>query len=255
MHHDGVTETPSQAMRLHRRIAQSGICSRRAAEELIAQGRVRVNGQVVREMGVKVGPGDEIDVDGDLLPRSEPVTIVMNKPSGYLTTMSDPRGRPTIVRLLPRLASPVKPVGRLDMDTEGILILTSDGDLAHRLSHPRHEIEKEYEALVNGIPDERALERLRRGVRLEDGMTAPAVVEIIGRPAKQESTPTTKLKLVIHEGRNRQVRRMCEAVGHPVLTLKRVRVGFLGVKGLRKGECRILGMAEVDRLKKMVGLG
>lgn len=230
----------------------SGICSRRAAEDLIREGRVRVNGEPVTEMGRKVGPDDTIEVDGEAISRPRSTTLVMNKPVGYLTTMSDPRKRSTVKQLLPRTQANVKPVGRLDMDTEGVLIFTNDGELAHRLAHPRYQIDKEYEAVVQGVPDERVLEKLRKGVRLEDGLTSPAEVELIGRPGN--SAATSKLRLVIHEGKNRQVRRMLESVGHPVNTLRRTRVGFVTVKGLQKGECRLLGMAEVERLRAMVGL-
>lgn len=247
-----MADTREDLIRLHRRIAMAGICSRRAAEDLIREGRVRVNGESVTEMGFKVTPDDVVEVDGESLPKAKSVTLVMNKPVGYITTLSDPRKRSTVKHLLPKTQSNVKPVGRLDMDTEGVLLFTNDGELAHRLAHPRYQIEKEYEAVVEGVPDQKALEKLRNGIRLEDGMTAPAHVELIGKPGN--SAQTSKLRLVIHEGRNRQVRRMFEAVGHPVNTLRRTRIGFIGVKGLQKGECRLLGKAEVDRLRAMVGL-
>lgn len=244
----------AESMRLHRRIALAGVSSRRAAEELIRAGRVAVNGEVVTEMGTKVGPEDKVSVDGEPLPAQRSITLIMNKPLGVVTTLSDPKRRPTVVRHLPKLPTVVKPVGRLDMDTEGALILTSDGDLAHRLAHPRYQIDKEYEAVVRGAPSEEALGRLRTGVSLEDGKTNPAKVDLVGKPRDGADGVTSMLRLVIHEGKNRQVRRMCEAVGHPVVALKRVRIAFIGVRNLRSGECRILGVAEVERLRKMVGL-
>lgn len=243
-------------MRLHRFIAHCGICSRRAAEVLISEGRVFVNGQPITQPGTKVGPGDIVEVDGSVCKPARSVTLIMNKPVGYITTMHDPGGRPTVAKLLPKLNVQVKPVGRLDMDTEGLLIFTNDGDLAHRLAHPRYEIDKEYEAVVEGVPEEKSLERLRKGVRLEDGNTGPARVETMGRPMRKEGSDsaTTKVSIVIHEGKNRQVRRMFDEIGHPVVSLKRVRIGFLSVKGLSKGECKNLGQADIERLRQMVGL-
>jgi pseudouridine synthase len=244
----------SEPVRLHRRIAMAGICSRRAAEELIAEGRVRVNGETVTEQGTKVGADDVVEVDGETLGVVRSTTLIMNKPLGYITTLTDPKRRPTVMRLLPRNHNHVKPVGRLDMDTEGLLLFTSDGELAHRLAHPRYEIDKEYEAVVSGVPDEGSLGRLRRGIRLDDGPTGPAEVEILGNPITKGGHSTTKLRIIIHEGKNRQVRRMLEAIGHPVVSLKRTRLGFLTVKGLRSGECKNLGQAEVKRLRQIVGL-
>lgn len=243
-------EEPSE--RLHKRIAASGLCSRRAAEELIRQARVQVNGQIVLEMGVKVGPTDEVRVDGNAVGYSKICTLIMNKPVGFLTTLSDPQGRPTVKKLLPKLDSVVKPVGRLDMESEGLLLFTNDGFLAQRLTHPRYGIEKEYHALVSGTPDEKALNKLREGVYIEEGgKTAPARAKLLHSGQKSNSSV---VDITIHEGRKRQVRLMCEAIGHPVITLRRIRIGPLILKNLPPGACRLLGKKEVDKLKELVGL-
>ena len=238
-------------IRLHVRIAHSGICSRRAAEQLIADGRVQVNGQYVREMGVLLKPDDEVRVDGVKLHTPKIYTVVLNKPAGVVTTLSDPQGRPTIVKYLPQYGVQLKPVGRLDMETEGLLVYTNDGELALRLAHPKYGVEKEYQVIVTGIPDEKAIQKLRDGVFVEGRKTLPARVDIIHAEPKSNSTG---LRITIHEGRKRQVRLMCEFVGHPVTSLKRIRYGPLYVHGMRPGECKLLGKKEVDELKRMVGL-
>lgn len=235
--------------RLHVRIARSGFASRRAAEKAIQDGRVTVNGELVVEMGVKVGPDDEVAVDGVTITVAKRYTVLVYKPKGVVTTLSDPQGRPTIVRYLPDYGVPLKPVGRLDMDTEGLILCTNDGELHARLSHPRYGIEKEYTAIVEGIPDERALEHLRKGVFIEGRKTAPAKVETI-----HEEPRSTSLRITIHEGRYRQVRFMCEGVGHPVISLKRTRYGPYNLKGMRSGEAKLLGKKDVDSLRKSVGL-
>jgi 23S rRNA pseudouridine2605 synthase len=235
----------SGQIRLHRFIAQCGVCSRRKAEELIGQGRVVVNGDVVTQQGTKVSDSDAIEVDGVRLAAQSHLYVVMYKPKGVITAMSDDRGRPTVADLLPRLDSVVKPVGRLDKDTDGLLLFTNDGDLAKRLTHPSHGIEKEYEATVRGNLDEKTLSRLREGVRIERRKTSPAQVERIG-----EDRHSTKLRLVLKEGWKRQVRLMCEAVGHPVIELRRTRFGPLRLKGMQPGECRILSGKVVDELRK-----
>lgn len=235
--------------RLHVRIARSGLCSRRAAEKLIEEGRVEVNGSVVVEMGRKVGPDDEVRVDGVPITVAKHYTVLLNKPKGVVTTLNDPQGRPTIVKYLPDYGVQLKPVGRLDMDTEGVLLCTNDGELHARLSHPRYGVEKEYQAIVEGVPEERALEQLRKGVFLDDRKTSPAQVEVIHVEPR-----STSLRITIHEGRYRQVRRMCEAVGHPVISLKRTRYGNYRLKGMRPGEAILLGKKDVDALRKSVGL-
>lgn len=237
--------------RLHVRIARAGVCSRRTAEALIREGRVTVNGQIVMEMGIKVDDGAEIRVDGQPISIAKQYTVLLNKPTGVVTTLRDPQGRPTILKYLPDYGVQLKPIGRLDMDTEGLLLVTNDGDLAHRLAHPRYGIEKEYVAIVRGVPNEKALSDLRKGVFVEGRKTAPAVVEVIH---VEEKKGTTGLRITIHEGRKRQIRLMCEFVGHPVISLKRVRIGHLVLKGLRAGEARLLGKKEVDALRAEVGL-
>ena len=235
--------------RLHVRIARSGFASRRASEGIIADGRVTVNGSLVVEMGVKVRPEDEVAVDGVPLSVAKHYTVLLNKPKGVVTTLSDPQGRPTIVRHLPDYGVPLKPVGRLDMDTEGILLCTNDGELHARLSHPRYGIEKEYYAIVEGAPSEEAVEQLRKGVFVEGRKTAPAKVEIVHAEPR-----STSLRITIHEGRYRQVRFMCDGIGHPILSLRRTRYGPYTVKGMRPGEAVLLGKKDVDALRKSVGL-
>lgn len=239
------------AERLHVRIAHSGLTSRRAAEQMILDGRVQVNGEFVRELGVKVIPEDVVMVDGQMVGTPKVYTVMLNKPKGVVTTLHDPQRRPTIVQHLPDLGVQLKPIGRLDMDTEGLLLVTNDGELAHRLSHPSYGVEKEYLVIVQGIPSDATLEKLRKGVFIEGGRTSPAKVEIVHAEAKRD---TTSLTFIIHEGRKRQVRLMCEAVGHTVISLKRVRYAFLHLKGLRAGEAKALGKKEVDELRRIVGL-
>jgi 23S rRNA pseudouridine2605 synthase len=212
-------------------------------EELIADGRVTVNGEVA-ELGRRVDPAnDAVEVDGVRISVAEGlVHYLLNKPSGIVTTASDPQGRPTVVGLVPP-APRVYPVGRLDVDTEGLLLLTNNGDLAHRLAHPSFGVEKEYVAAVEGRPTPATLRRLREGVDLDDGRTAPAKVAIL-EPGV--------LRITIHEGRNRQVRRMCEAVGHPVTRLVRTRIGPLADRRLAPGEWRELTTEELRRLEKAV---
>lgn len=236
-------------MRIHRYIASSGLCSRRKAEELVREGRVSLNGKLVVEMGVPVQEGDEVAVDGVPVSPAQHQYIVLNKPKGVVTTLSDPQRRPTVARLLPPSAQGLKPVGRLDLETEGLLILTNDGELAMRLTHPRYGVEKEYEAEVAGVPTEDTLEKLRKGVFVEGRRTSPAQVRLLGYGATN-----ARLSITIHEGRKRQVRLMCLSVGHPVQELKRVRIGPLRLKGMRPGEARVIGVQQVKTLKKMVGL-
>jgi len=239
-----VTPTEGQqGERLQKILAQAGLGSRRACEELIAAGRVRLNGEVA-SLGTRADPEhDTIEVDGAILGlRQGLVHYLLNKPAGVVTTASDTHGRPTVVGLVPEEPR-VYPVGRLDADTEGLLLLTNDGELAHRLTHPSFGVEKEYLAEVEGTPSRGALRRLREGVELEDGPTAPAKASLVG-----EHT----LRLTIHEGRNRQVRRMCAAVGHPVVRLVRVRIGPLADRRLAPGEWRALTQGEVRDLERAV---
>jgi 23S rRNA pseudouridine2605 synthase len=229
-------------MRLNAYLARAGVASRRAADDLIKAGRVSVNGRP-GELNTVVGTGDTVEVDGRPVEKQAPAYLLLNKPPGVVTTARDPHGRPTVVGLVP--AEPrVVPVGRLDADTTGALLLTNDGELAHRLAHPRYEVDKVYEAEVEGDPSADALQRLREGVELDDGRTAPAQVRRVGRG---------RLELTIHEGRKHQVKRMCEAVGHPVRRLHRSRYAGLGLGGLRPGEWRPLTAQELARLRAMVG--
>ncbi|MBS1704907.1 MAG: rRNA pseudouridine synthase [Armatimonadetes bacterium] len=239
----------SDQERLHKVLARNGIASRRKAEELIANGRVSVNGEVVTQMGVKVTDEDEIRLDGELVRASELMYYLLNKPTGVVTTLSDPQRRPTIKKFIPTVSASLKPVGRLDMDTEGLLILTNDGDFASRMTHPRYKVEKVYQVTVKGSCPDDVLNRLEKGIMIEGRKTAPARAQLVHR-----SPEATTFLLTIHEGRNRQIRKMCDAVGFPVSALKRTQIGPLILKGLRAGECRLLGKAEVDKLKKLVGL-
>jgi pseudouridine synthase len=254
----------SEGIRLQKILSQAGIASRRAAEKLIEEGRVSVNGHTIREMGVKADPAaDDIRVDGRRLRQPERHRyILLNKPAGVVTTRSDPQRRQTVIDLL-GVREYVYPIGRLDYDTEGLLLLTNDGELAARLTHPRHEVERTYEAHVAGTPDDEALERLRRGMPLDGRRTMPAVVKLMSRGAThhkdagpRNGRPSDKrvngvLLITIREGRNRQVRRMCEAVGHPVRKLRRVRFGPISDRRLRAGEWRDLSLQEVRLLKNL----
>lgn len=234
--------------RLQKVLAQFGVASRRKSEKLILAGKVAVNGQVVTELGTKVDWNrDQIAVDGLVIRAPEDkVYILLNKPAGYVSTVRDPQGRKKVTDLLRGIKERVYPVGRLDYDTEGLLLLTNDGDMAHALTHPRHEIDKTYVARVNGFPSGEALRSLRTGVWLTDGKTAHARVKTLAR-----LEDSTLLEIVIHEGRNRQVRRMCAVVGHPVLELKRIRIGPLASGELRVGEYRHLNNEEIDKLQKL----
>jgi 23S rRNA pseudouridine2605 synthase len=236
-------------VRLQKILSTAGIASRRAAEKLIVEGRVSVNGQTIRELGSKADPGrDEVRVDDRRIKGPQRLRyFLLNKPPGYVTTRSDPEQRPTVMDLLKGVREYVYPVGRLDYDSEGLLILTNDGDLAATLTHPRHEVERVYEAQVLGVPDAHDLDRLSRGMVIEGRRTAPARVELLGD--KRRGGSTSILRVTIHEGRTRQVRNMCDAIGHPVRALRRVRIGPLTDSKLRLGTFRELSPAEVARLK------
>jgi 23S rRNA pseudouridine2605 synthase len=231
--------------RLQKALARAGLGSRRVCDDLIAEGRVTVNGEVA-VLGRRIDPdADEVEVDGAPVPtRPGLVHYLLNKPPGVVTTASDPQGRPTVVDLVPPEPR-VFPVGRLDAETEGLLVLTNDGALTHRLTHPSFGVEKEYVAEVVGSPTRGELRRLREGVELDDGVTAPARVSL---------TAPNVVTLVIHEGRNRQVRRMCEAVGHPVVRLVRTRIGPLVDRRLPPGEWRTLTADEVRALGRAARL-
>lgn len=227
-------------MRLNAYLARAGIASRRKADELIKAGRVLVNGEPGL-LNTFVSESDRVEVDGREVKAQRLAYVLLHKPAGVVTTASDPQGRPTVVELVERDVR-VVPVGRLDVDTTGALLLTNDGDLAHRLAHPKYEVEKVYEAEVGGEPSDAALRRIEEGVELEDGLTAPATARRLG--------PST-VELSIHEGRNRQVRRMLEAVGHPVRRLHRSRYAGLILEGLAPGEWRELRDDEVADLARL----
>lgn len=264
-------------MRLQKFLARAGAASRRGSENLMTAGRVTVNGAVVTELGSKVDPRvDEVAVDGRVVRLAEgPVTLMLHKPAGVLTTMADPHGRPTVAELVPTDAHPgLFPIGRLDRDTTGLLLFSTDGELGNGLLHPRHHVTKRYLALVEGRPDERALARLREGVRLDDGPTLPAEARLLSgaeersarrmlhaAPDPAHATPPYAAELRrraaarsvvlvgLREGRKRQVRRMLEAVGHPVAALHRASFGPLELGDLPRGSWRRLEAAEVERLR------
>jgi 23S rRNA pseudouridine2605 synthase len=240
---DGATEAVA-LMRLVKYLAHAGVASRRAAEKLIAEGRVRLDGEIVTDPARDAGEDARVSVDGRPLEGPEPrVTFALNKPPGVVSTAHDTHGRQTVVSLVPAQGRRLYPVGRLDADSSGLILLTNDGELANRLTHPRFEVPKAYRAKLGGGPiDDAALARLRAGVTLEDGPTAPAEVRRLGASA---------IELTIHEGRNRQVRRMCEAVGHPVLELQRLRFGPLRLDGLKLGGHRRLSEHELGLLSAL----
>src|SRR5690554_990840 len=229
--------------RLQKVMAHAGIASRRKAEQLILEGRVKVNGETVRELGRKVSPEDFIEVDGKPIREEKKVYILLNKPVGYISTVDDPRGRRTVLDLVADVKERVYPVGRLDYDTSGLLILTNDGELTYKLTHPSFEVKKTYLVEVEGKPG-KELARLEKGVMLSDGMTAPAAVAEV----KTDKNSTSFL-LTIHEGRNRQVRRMCEAIGYPVKSLKRIKFAFLELADLPEGKYRYLTEKEIKNLQ------
>ena len=226
-------------MRLNAFLARAGVASRRKADELIKAGRVTVNG-VPGQLNTVVGAHDRVEVDGKEVARQRLAYVLLHKPQGVVTTASDPQGRRTVVEIVP-LEPRVVPVGRLDVNTTGALLLTNDGPLAHRLAHPRYGVEKTYVAEVDGTPDEAALAALRRGVELDDGPTAPASARLLG---------PRRVELVLHEGRNHQVKRMLEAVGYPVMRLHRSRYAGLTADDLQPGSWRELTAREVEQLRR-----
>jgi len=240
------------AVRLQKLLSAAGVASRRAAEVLITSGRVTVNGRTVLELGTRADDvADIVRVDGVRVGAAPLRYILLNKPRGYVTTRSDPQGRPTILSLLGAVAEYLYPVGRLDYDSEGLLIITNDGALTEKLTHPRHGIEKIYEAVVSGVPDDRALARLRAGIVLEGRRTAAAAVRVL-RTITRGAQSTTWLEIGLREGRQRQVRRMCEAVGHRVLRLRRVRIGPIADTALKAGAWRELTPREIRALQQAV---
>ena len=234
--------------RLQKLLAERGLASRRAAEGLISAGRVTVNGRAVTELGLKVNAAkDDITIDGRPLPPAPRLRyILLNKPAGYLCSAKDEYGKKSVLSLLPPMAERLYPVGRLDYDSSGLLLLTNDGALTQALLHPSREVKKTYLAEVAGPVSAADLDKLRQGLLLDDGLTAPAQVTL-----KRRSVSASSLEISIHEGRKRQVRRMCEQIGHPVRRLIRLRLGPLGLGRLKPGEWRELGPREVQALKKL----
>jgi pseudouridine synthase len=262
----GAAASPGDAsspdtVRLQKFLADAGLCSRRGGAELVESGRVIVDGAAPESPGMRIDPNRaKVVVDGHLVraPRKKHlVYIALNKPRGYVTTMDDPEGRKTVADLLRGVRERVVPVGRLDRDSEGLLLFTNDGDLVYRLTHPKFEIEKEYLVTVNGVPGEEALDGMRRGVDIEGQVTLPAGVKLLEvRPgAGPEGTDVSLMSVTLREGRKRQVRRMCEAVGLEVRRLMRAREGVVELGDLKLGGWRPLKLREINALKKETGLG
>lgn len=237
--------------RIQKVMATAGVASRRHCEAMIAAGLVKVNGRVVTEPGTKVDPQkDKIQVDGETLRLStRKYYLLMYKPRGYVTTMSDEKGRKQVTDLLKGIMARVYPVGRLDYDSEGLLLLTNDGELTFALTHPSHLVHKTYLARVEGIPKKDQLEQMSKGLNLEDGPTAPAQVRLVG-----QHDGNALVEVTIHEGRNRQIRRMFEHIGYRVLRLKRIKMGDLSLETMRPGEYRHLSELEVSQLMALAGL-
>ncbi|MBS2969461.1 rRNA pseudouridine synthase [Metabacillus sp. KIGAM252] len=238
--------------RLQKVIAHAGIASRRNAEQLILDGRVTVNGKTVRELGIKVSGNDRVEVNGVPLQKEAPVYLLLYKPRGVISAAQDDKNRKIVTDFFPYIQERIYPVGRLDYDTSGLILLTNDGEFANLLMHPRYEIDKTYVAKVQGIPPRGILKTMEKGVTLEDGMTAPAKVKMLSLDKKKE---TSIVEITIHEGRNHQVRRMFEAMGHPVTKLKRETYAFLDLKGLSTGDSRELTPHEVKQLRALAETG
>lgn len=237
--------------RLQKFLAEAGVASRRKAEALIAQGKVKVNGKVVTEMGFKIdSEKDEVTYLEKKVSKKQTkmVYIMLHKPVGYVTTAKEQFGRPAVVDLIQGVSERIFPVGRLDYDTSGLLLLTNDGDLTYKLTHPKHDVDKTYIAKLYGVPDEGALQKFRRGVVLEGKRTKPAKIQILNR---DKDGRFCTAEIIIHEGRNRQVRKMCESIKHPVAQLQRVATGELKLGDLPKGKYRHLTEKEVKYLKKL----
>lgn len=241
----------NQPIRLQKYLAQCGVASRRKSESLITAGRVSVDGQIVRDMGVKIIPErQQVLFDGKRIAEQEPkVYILLNKPKGYVTTLADPQGRPVVTDLLKDSSLRLFPVGRLDLDTEGALLLTNDGELAQKIQHPSHEVTKTYEAIVSGYPNPKKLSVLEKGISLEGKMTSPASLRILKRYSS-----SSRVRISIHEGRKRQVRKMFAAIGHPVINLKRLAYGGLSLGSLGEGDYRRLTSRDLVKIFKNIPL-
>lgn len=235
-------------MRLQKFLAEAGVASRRKSEEIILASRVRVNGEIVNTLGTKIDDEkDIVTLDGkEVKLQNKAVYIMLNKPVGCVTTVTDQFGRKTVMDYLKNVNERVYPVGRLDYDTSGLLLLTNDGDLTHRLTHPSHNIDKNYIALVKGVPNEKALESFRKGLVIDGCKTAEAKISVLSSKDNK-----ALLDIKIHEGRNRQVRKMCEAIGNPVIKLKRIAIGNLKLGDLKEGSFRYLSDSEIEYLKNI----
>ncbi|MGF7399552.1 pseudouridine synthase [Thermoanaerobacterium thermosaccharolyticum] len=233
--------------RLQKYLAECGIASRRKCEQLILDGKIKVNGTVIKNLGIKIDPDkDIVEYDGRVVAKVQHnIYIMLNKPTGFITTVKDQFGRPSVLDII-KIKDRIYPVGRLDYDTSGLLLLTNDGDIANKLMHPKHEIDKVYIAKIRGIPDDKDLDRFRNGLLLDNRLTAKAKIEIL-----KKINNDALVKIVIHEGRNRQIRRMCELIGHPVMTLKRIKIGDLELGNLKVGQWRYLSGEEVQYLKNL----
>ncbi|OXT07600.1 pseudouridine synthase [Thermoanaerobacterium thermosaccharolyticum] len=233
--------------RLQKYLAECGIASRRKCEQLILDGKIKVNGTVIKNLGIKIDPDkDIVEYDGRVVAKVQHnIYIMLNKPTGFITTVKDQFGRPSVLDII-KIKDRIYPVGRLDCDTSGLLLLTNDGDIANKLMHPKHEIDKVYIAKIRGIPDDKDLDRFRNGLLLDNRLTAKAKIEIL-----KKINNDALVKIVIHEGRNRQIRRMCELIGHPVITLKRIKIGDLELGNLKVGQWRYLSGEEVQYLKNL----
>lgn len=238
-------------VRLNKFLAQAGVASRREADRMITEGRVSVNNTIVEELGTQIDPiKDSVRVDGQNVKKEkEKIYLLLNKPAGYLVTLKDPFKRPTILELIPKLKTRVFPVGRLDLNSEGLLLLTNHGELASRLMHPSYRIKKVYEVRIKGIPSRKSLQRLEKGIHLDGKKTAPAKLTHLRSDSKN-----TKVRIVLTEGRKREIRRMFEAIGHTIFYLKRINFAGLALGTLQKGQWRYLTSSEVVYLKKQVGL-
>lgn len=235
-------------MRIQKFMAKCGVASRRKSEDLILQGRVKINGVITKELGVNVDlKSDIVKVDNNsIFLEINLVHIILNKPTGCVTTVSDQFNRPTVLELIKNIDERIYPVGRLDYDTSGLLLLTNDGDLTYKLTHPKHEISKKYIAKLKGIPTEKALDRFRKGLKIENYITSKAKIEILER-----NKITSVVSIEIHEGKNRQIRKMCEKINHPVITLKRIAIGQIELSNLGLSKWRYLSNEEVNYLKNI----
>lgn len=234
--------------RLQKYMARAGVASRRKCEELIRKGCVKINGHIITDMGIKVDPDvDIIQVNGKVIkPTEKKIYILLNKPVGYITSVKDQFNRPTVMDLIGHKTDRLYPVGRLDYDTSGLLILTNDGEITYKLTHPSHEIRKTYIAVLKGVPDEEDLNQFRNGLKIDNYVTSPAKIEIL-----KSFDNKAIAKIEIHEGKNRQIRKMCKKIGHPVISLKRVAIGNITLKGLKEGQWRYLSDTEIEYLRKL----